>query len=202
MVTYILPQFEVPQPLNDNEAVLIASGDLRLAANQTCWPAQQEMEKHIIEAFAAKGITVIRAHGYDSAEGHGFISSQRMGMDIFRGIHPDARLIVAEAVWQYSHHVLAGLRDHRGPILTVANWSGEWPGLVGLLNLNGSLTKMGVKYSTIWSENFDDDFFLKGIQQWIDTGTIKHDFSHVKLLEDIVLPSAEAELGRALAQQL
>ena len=54
-------------------------------------------------------------------------------------LDPEAPLIVAEAVWQYSHHVLAGLTTHRGPILTVANWSGQWPGLVGLLNLNGSL---------------------------------------------------------------
>ena len=36
-------------------------------------------------------------------------------------------LIVAEAVWQYSHHVLPGLLTHRGPILTVANWSGQRP---------------------------------------------------------------------------
>ena len=53
-------------------------------------------------------------------------------------------LIVAESVWQYSHHVLHGLMSHRGPILTAANWSGTWPGLVGMLNLNGSLTKAGV----------------------------------------------------------
>ncbi len=202
MVTYVLPEVQTPQPLNENEAVLIASGDLRLAANQTCWPAQEDMEQRIVAAFASKGITVKRGHQYDPDEGHGFISSQRMGMDVFRSIHPDARLIVAEAVWQYSHHVLAGLRDHRGPILTVANWSGEWPGLVGLLNLNGSLTKMGVKFSTIWSENFDDEFFLNGIQQWIDTGTIEHDASHVKPLDAVTLPSAETELGMALAQQL
>ena len=50
---------------------------------------------------------------------------------------PDAPLIVVEAVWQYSHHVLAGLRTHRGPILVVANWNGTFPGLVGLLNLDG-----------------------------------------------------------------
>ena len=62
-------------------------------------------------------------------------------------------------MWQYSHHVLAGLTTHRGPILTVANWSGQWPGLVGMLNLNGSLTKAGVKYSTLWSEDFTDEFF-------------------------------------------
>ena len=50
--------------------------------------------------------------------------------------HPKTLLlIVAEAVWQYSHHVLAGLRTHEGPILTVANFAGDWPGLVGLLGL-------------------------------------------------------------------
>ena len=32
-------------------------------------------------------------------------------MEVFRDIPPDAPLIVAEAVWQYSHHVLHGL-DH------------------------------------------------------------------------------------------
>ena len=80
---------------------------------------------------------------------------------MFAGIDPDAPLIVAEAVWQYSHHVLAGLISHRGPILTVANWSGTWPGLVGMLNLNGSLTKAGVTYSTLWSEDFTDEFFLQ-----------------------------------------
>ena len=85
-----------------------------------------------------------RAHGFDESAGHGFISSQRQGLDVFGEIDPECPLVVAEAVWQYSHHVLAGLTTHRGPILTVANWSGQWPGLVGLLNLNGSLTKAGV----------------------------------------------------------
>ena len=68
-----------------------------------------------------------------TAQGHGFISSQRMGIEVFRCIPPEAPVVVAEAVWQYSHHVLAGLRTHRGPILVVANWSGQFPGLVGLL---------------------------------------------------------------------
>ncbi len=161
MSDYRLPEIKDPVPVGANEAILVASGDLRLSANQTCWPAQEDMERRIVAAFAAEGITVKRGHPYDPVEKHGFISSQRMGMDVFKNIHPDARLIVAEAVWQYSHHVLAGLRSHRGPILTVANWSGEWPGLVGMLNLNGSLTKAGTPYSTIWSRDFTDEFFLR-----------------------------------------
>jgi hypothetical protein len=201
-MTYALPQISPPPKVDANEAILVASGDLRLSANQVCWAAQQEMEDKVIAAFAREGITVRRGHAYDPVEQHGFISSQRMGMDVFKTIDPDAPLIVAEAVWQYSHHVLAGLRAHRGPILTVANWSGQWPGLVGMLNLNGSLTKAGVRYSTIWSENFDDAFFIDGIREWIKTGQIVHPLPHVRRLDVGALPAAERELGEALAAQL
>ncbi len=88
---------------------------------------------------------------------------------------------MAEAVWQYSHHVLGGLLTHRGPILTVANWSGQWPGLVGMLNLNGSLTKAGVKYATLWSEKFDDAFFSsRDWGRWLKTGRLVHRTGHVR----------------------
>ena len=199
---YTLPTLETPDSIGENEIILIANGDLRLSANQTCWPAQEAMEKAVTEAFAREGFTIRRGHAYDPELKHGFIWNQRMGMDVFRKIPKDARLIVAESVWQYSHHVLAGLRDHRGPILTLANWSGQWPGLVGMLNLNGSLTKMGVEYSSIWSVDFTDDFFLNGIRQWLREGKITHDTSHVRDVDTARLPEAEAALGAALAQQL
>lgn len=202
MSCYALPEIKAPAPIGSNEAILIANGDLRLSANQTCWPAQEAMEKAVIAAFAREGITIKRGHPYDPAKQHGFIDSQKHGMEVFNSIPRDAKLIVAESVWQYSHHILHGLRDHRGPILTVANWSGQWPGLVGMLNLNGSLTKMGVNYSTIWSLNFDDDFFLNGIRQWIRAGKIDHDTSHVRPLTLDKLPADERALGEALAAQL
>jgi hypothetical protein len=115
---------------------LVTSGDLRLAANQSCWPAQAALEDKLSECLCERGRKVVRAVPYNEEEGHGFISSQRMGMDIYAKIPETSPLLFATAAWQYSHHVLAGLRSHRGPILTVANWSGKWPGLVGLLNLN------------------------------------------------------------------
>jgi len=195
MGSYILPVVEEPEPLAPNGIVLVASGDLRLSANRECWPAQRKMEDRVREVFEREGYHVMRGHPYDPELGHGFIWNQRMGMDVFKEIPRDARVIVAEAVWQYSHHVLAGLRDHRGPILTLANWSGQWPGLVGMLNLNACLTKMGVKYSTIWSESFDDEFFLKGIRQWLREGRITHDTSHVRPLDPVKLPEREKELG-------
>ena len=181
---------------------LVASGDLRLSANQACWPAQQAMEAALAAALAKEGWTVERAHPLDPLKKHGFIDSQKMGMEVFRGIDPKAPLIVAEAVWQYSHHVLAGLTTHKGPILTVANWSGQWPGLVGMLNLNGSLTKAGVKYSTLWSEDFKDDFFKSKLQQWLKSGKITHDLSHAQPLEKIKLSPKAEKLGVQLAKDL
>lgn len=180
---------------------LVASGDLRLAANQTCWATQKDMEDRLAAALKAEGWSLRRAHPYDRAKKHGFIDSQKMGIDVFRGIDPEAPLIVAEAVWQYSHHVLAGLITHRGPILTVANWSGQWPGLVGLLNLNASLTKAGVRYSTLWSEDFTDAFFRNGLREWLNTGVVKHDQSHVRALSTLKLPADDDHAGRDFARR-
>jgi hypothetical protein len=124
-----------------------------------------------------------------------------MGMEVFRHLAPQAPLIVAESVWQYSHHVLPGLYTHRGPILTVANWSGTWPGLVGMLNLNASMTKAGVAYSSLWSEDFSDGFFLKGLHQWLNTGSVTHDQSHVRDFAAVKLPAPEEKLGRDFGRQ-
>ena len=188
--------------LQKNQIQLVASGDLRLSANQVCWPAQAAMEKALAAALKAEGFSVVRAHPFKAKAKHGFIASQREGIEVFRNVDPDAPLIVAEAVWQYSHHVLAGLTTHRGPILTVANWSGQWPGLVGMLNLNGSLTKAGVRYSTLWSEDFTDGFFRTKLRQWLKTGCIAHDTSHVRPLDKVKVPARAAKLGEQLAEQL
>ena len=188
--------------LKRNQVQLIASGDLRLSANQVCWPAQKEMEDALCAALRAEGFEVVRAHAYDAEAKHGFIDSQRKGMEVFKHIDPTAPIIVAEAVWQYSHHVLAGLTTHRGPILTVANWSGTWPGLVGMLNLNGSLTKQGVKYSTLWSQDFTDAYFQSRLHQWLTTGKCSHKTDHVKPLAKVKVPGDARKTGEALAARL
>jgi len=179
--------------------IVIANGDLRLSANQRCWAAQERVEEAVGNAIRREGREVRRGHPYDPEKGHGFIDSQKHGMDVFRQIPEDAPLVVVEAVWQYSHHILHGLFTHRGPILTVANWSGEWPGLVGMLNLNASLTKAGVRYSTLWSENFTDDVFLNGLRRWLRGEAVEHDVTHVRPLSEFRLPERAEETGVRLA---
>jgi L-fucose isomerase-like protein len=202
MATYAIPEIVTPQPVAANEVLLLASGDLRQSANEVCWPAQAGLEAQLTEAFREEGITLRRAHAVDAERKHGFISSQRMGTRIFEQIHPDAPIVVAEAVWQYSANVLSGLLAHRGPILTVANWSGQWPGLVGMLNLNGCLRKAGVPYSTLWSKDFKDPLFKRGLRQWIQEKKFVHDTSHVHSFDAAKAGAEERALGVALAREL
>jgi hypothetical protein len=180
---------------------LVASGDLRLSANRNCEAAQAEMERQLVAAVEREGGKVKRAHPFDPVKGHGFIDSQKYGLEVFSRIPKDAPVIVAEAVWQYTHHVLPGLLEHRGPVLTVANWSGTWPGLVGMLNLNGSLTKAGRKYSTLWSEDFTDEFFVKGLRMWLKTGYVRPQTPHVQRYDPEAAPGVATKIGVKFAQE-
>lgn len=201
MTSYAIPEVAPKPALEPATVYTVASGDLRLTTNVRTWDIQQKVESQFAAAVESLGWSVKRAHGVNPRTGHGFIDNQRAGMTVFRSIPADAPLVVVEAVWQYSHHVLAGLRDHKGPILLVANFDGTFPGLVGMLNLHGSLTKAGVAHSTLWSLDFTDDWARQRLQEWLTTGTIVHDLSHVRDLP--ALPdSPEKDLGVALAAQL
>jgi hypothetical protein len=198
---YDLPVVARRPPVEPDTVYLVASGDLRPSANVTCWPTQQRLEADFGAAVERLGKVVHRAHPFDPRTGHGFIDSQRRGIEVFKGIPPTAPLVVAEGVWQYSHHVLPGLRTHQGPILVVANWDGQFPGLVGLLGLSASLTKAGVPHSTLWSTDFTDEWATGELGRWVETGRVHHDLSHVHDLGR--LPDGdEVRLGFALADQL
>ena len=201
MTAYAMPQLVEPPAAEPGVVYTVASGDLRPSANVTCWPTQEKLEADFAAAVETLGWAVRRGHPFEPEKRHGFIDSQRAGIEVFKTLPAEAPLVVVEGVWQYSHHVLAGLRSHRGPILVVANWSGQFPGLVGLLNLTGSLTKAGITHSALWSEDFTDDWAVHGLKTWLETGTVTHDTSHVRdlgALDD----GDEVALGRALATQL
>ncbi|MEO8371891.1 MAG: fucose isomerase, partial [Candidatus Solibacter sp.] len=74
--------------------VVIANGDLRLSANQRCWPAQAQAEETVMKAIRREGRDVRRGHACDPVKQHGFIDSQKYGMEVFRQLPPDAPLVV------------------------------------------------------------------------------------------------------------
>ena len=180
-----------------DEVLLVTNADLRESANVECWPVEAKYEALLEKALASHfGKKLKRAHPIKADKGHGFIASQREGADVFAAIDPDAPVIVLLTAWQYSHHIAPSLATHRGPVLLLANFDGTWPGLVGMLCMAGSLTALGRNYSRLWSENFDDAFFLSGLKSWLETGSIQHDLSY---LTDVTAdhPLMRSEAGKA-----
>ena len=186
----------------EKRVMMIANGDHRESANRRCWPAQAELESKLTTAFASRGTELVRAHAYDEHQGHGFIASQAEGLEVLASIDPEAPLVVAEGVWQFSQQVLGGLLRHRGRILTVGNWEGQWPGLVGLLNLNASLRKAGRAYDSLWSKDFDDEWFLGHLETWLAGERIVHDDTHVVPFDPSDVTGADLEVAERLAREL
>ena len=108
----------MPKKLPPRTVLLVASGDLRPSANKVCWPAQRAMERSASAAAVAQLGYRLRARPsrIKPAQKHGFIGSQKEGIEVFAGIDPrgPARSWRRRS-WQYSHHVLPGLITHEGP---------------------------------------------------------------------------------------
>ncbi|QUS57161.1 signal transduction protein [Pseudovibrio brasiliensis] len=199
-----LPQAPAPISVADKEILVVTNADLRESANVTCWPTFEDYAQRLETALTAQGFKMKRAHEYDAARGHGFISSQKEGSELFAKIDPEAPLIVLLTAWQYSHHIAPSLAKHKGPILLLANFDGTWPGLVGMLCMAGSLTSLGVEYSRLWSQTFEDDFFKSGLGTWLKDGKLSHDTSY---LQDVsanhaVLQTPAGQAGQQVGEYI
>ncbi len=203
MLTLTLPAAQPLIKAGDKEVLVVTNADLRESANVACWPVQNKFEDKLEKALAGRfGIQTKRAHLYKGDKGHGFISSQREGSDLFATIDPQAPVIVLLTAWQYSHHLAPSLATHKGPVLLLANFDGTWPGLVGMLCMAGTLTSLGKTYSRLWSSDFDDEFFFNGLESWLKTGVIKHDTSYLHPVDALhpVMKSAAGAVGQQVGE--
>lgn len=198
MLTLTLPEARPPIKAAANEVLLVTNADLRESANTRCWPVQQKFEARLQEVLLTRfGYRMRRAHPVKDGQGHGFISTQREGSDVFASLDPDAPVIVLLTAWQYSHHLAPSLVHHRGPILLLANFEGTWPGLVGMLCLAGTLTSLGRRCARLWSASFDDAYFYRGLESWLKTGAIAHDTGYLHAVDaaHAVLDSPDGRIG-------
>ena len=93
MIPYIDPSKRSSASSKKKRVWLVANGDLRLSANQNCWAAQEQMEHELAESVQAAGYELVRAHPYKKKGRHGFIDSQKEGMQIFSKIDPGELLV-------------------------------------------------------------------------------------------------------------
>ena len=73
MPAYSVPSPSSPHKVGRKQVLLVANGDLRLSANQVCWPAQKAMEDQLTRAVESAGHKLVRAHPYKPHQNHGFI---------------------------------------------------------------------------------------------------------------------------------
>lgn len=186
------------------EVFMVTNADLREPANVICWPTQKLFEQRLATALEKLGYCLRRAHSVNESRGHGFISSQKEGSDLFARIDPDAPVIVLLTAWQYSHHIAPSLVHHRGPILLLANFDGTWPGLVGMLCMAGCLTSLERPYSRLWSETFSDDHFMLGMDTWLRDGHLSHKlgYLHPVAASAPLLASEAGQIGVKVGQFL
>ena len=105
-------------------------------------------------------------------------------MEVFRNIPHDAPSVVVEAVWQYSHHVLPGLFTHRGPILTVANWSGRVAGASRHAEPERLADKSRRKVQHTVERGFHGRVFPRRSAPMAERRAVRHDRQHVHPLTE------------------
>ncbi|MCH8259658.1 MAG: fucose isomerase [Planctomycetes bacterium] len=79
--------------------------------------------------------------------------------------------------WFYGPHTTDGVVGKDNPLLLASNFSGNWPGLVGLLNTGACLASLDRAFSRIWTSADDwsaDRQFMARLEQWCNTGSISY----------------------------
>jgi L-fucose isomerase-like protein len=71
-----------------------------------------------------------------------------------------------------------------------------------MLNLNGSLTKAGVPYATLWADDFSSAGFQRHLESWLATGKVRHDTSHVVPIAAVKVPGKLEQIGAGIAAEL
>lgn len=180
---------------------IIFPGDLRDSANLACESARQSLDSQIGVALDKAGYCPVNLV-QERKRGHRYLGSQKEGFELRRsmGYDQDAPLILGFSAWSYAHHALPILVDHVGPILLAANWSGTWPGLVGMLQQRATCTSFGIKTASTWLKSYAGQSGKIAINKWL-SGTLTPDVSHLRHYDDRWRPSLRLH-GERLASKL
>lgn len=105
--------------------------------------------------------------------------------------------------WIYGPHTTEGVVGKDYPLLLASNFSGEWPGLVGLLNTGACLESLDRKFSRIWTDSQEwtsDKKFMDRLGQWCETGGIN--YSKKDLSYDAKVSSQAKKTARKIADEI
>ena len=145
-------------------------GDYRPTPNQLARPEIEAATRQMELALDHLGRRHARVEGVITTPGEAIASLQPV----------DDPMVGIYAHWVYGPHTTDGVAGKESPLLLASNFSGTWPGLVGLLNTAACLEMVDRKASRIWSDAEDwrtDDAFMARLDAWVTAGGITYDDS-------------------------
>ena len=134
-------------------------GDYRSKPNELARPNAEEATVQLERALKKLGRTSYRIEG--------FLTRPHEAIEKLGPV--DDPLIGVFVHWCYGPHTTDGVVGKDSPLLLASNFSGQWPGLVGLLNTGACLESLGRKFSRVWSDAEDwtaDDAFMARLGEW------------------------------------
>jgi L-fucose isomerase-like protein len=142
-------------------------GDGRDIPNQLALPSITEATRQMAAA--------LRTLGRDPYLVEGFLTRPHHAIEKLGPI--DDPMIGICVHWFYGPHTTEGVVGKDNPLLLASNFSGQWPGLVGLLNTGACLESLNRPFSRVWTDAQDwtaDDAFMSRLDEWCVTGTIAY----------------------------
>jgi len=142
-------------------------GDYRPKPNETALPSAEQATQQLEQALKKLGRAPYRIDGFltkpaESIEKLGPIDDPLIGVCVH---------------WFYGPHTVDGVTGKDSPLLLASNFSGEWPGLVGLLNTAACLESVNRPCSRVWTQAPDwtqDNAFMARLEAWCESGTIQY----------------------------
>ena len=140
-------------------------GDARAKPNELALPNVEEATLQLEAALRKLGRTSYRVPGFlakphEAIEKLGPIDDPMVGVCVH---------------WFYGPHTTDGVVGKDNPLLLASNFSGRWPGLVGLLNTGACLESVGRAHARAWTAAVDwtkDETFMARLAEWSETGRV------------------------------
>ncbi len=168
-------------------------GDGRDKPNELALPNVREATAQLERA--------VRKLGREPYLVEGFLSKPHHAIERLGPI--DDPMIGVCVHWLYGPHTTDGVVGKDNPLLLASNFSGRWPGLVGLLNTGACLESLDREHSRIWTDAPDfssDETFMARLDEWCTTGRIRYDENAIAYHAPI--SEAASQIAREVAAGL
>jgi L-fucose isomerase-like protein len=164
-------------------------GDARAKPNELALPNAEETTVQLERALKKLGREPYRIEG--------FLSKPHEAIHKLGPI--DDPMVGVCVHWFYGPHTTDGVTGKDNPLLLASNFSGRWPGLVGLLNTGACLEMLDRRFSRIWTDNPDwtaDATFMERLDEWCSSGRV--DYS----TRDLAYHASIGESASAIARDV